>query len=590
MQLSESTTTAVNEQKQEQSSDSGWFSFFSPIKADQAEVVSADTITTKTSLDELQLMQNTMDSTISEDLDSHHSRLHLDSKLSDENLSVQIEEKTKKDEESNVSMFSSFFGFSSPQSEKEVQPSTEETPPQIKIVNQIIKEKGLYLAKAKEEKEAKEAELYNLKNIRMKKEAEKVKSDDRDESRAPSPSLFLQAASAQLENDLHKFNNALDTRDKKLVKSKNGLNDSMAALSELLKSSTSSSEGNGLQTEIENSQLQFAPVAIKHILKIRYRNKELYQRSIERIGRMILRRIWDKRQKTLPYILVLNLLTGSNIFEEANVLTFGALPDIFVSIDSIATSGRCLSRHQSSITAQSLAEWNEKHLLTQEGQQGHIVLNVMSQGIFGLTGNFIGQAHIDLSHYSDIWHGAEVVANVGIQGVPSYTVYDDSGSPITEISGNYEGGGIVRMKLSLPPHQKSLCGWFIHVLTGVFATVTENYWIILHENTMYCYPSPFCGSKDLIRKIDRSQIMNIIQVDVDFASGKSSAIMLNLDNGETITLVWGDYSGYIKGIWLRALMTRWMFRDTVDVVEFASDVVIQSAESSALARNGDIVV
>ena len=151
----------------------------------------------------------------------------------------------------------------------------------------------------------------------------------------------------------------------------------------------------------------------------------------------------------------------------------------------------CLSRCQSSIKSQigdEPCEWHEKFLLVVKNDNDRVVLNVMSTAV--LTGDsFVGQTVIELGHYPAL-NACNVVArtNVGIHGRMDYPIFDANGevTPREHIVGNAEGGGVLRIGLSLPRYDQSLCGWFTEVFQTVFGSEERRkIFVVLHDHNQH---------------------------------------------------------------------------------------------------------
>ena len=316
---------------------------------------------------------------------------------------------------------------------------------------------------------------------------------------------------------------------------------------------------------------------LRHILLLKIRNRDLYLQAVHTIGKMLLSVIWKQRHSRHPRVLVLYLMSGSNIEDAAHSLSFGVLPDIFVNISTISGTGgnRCLSRSQSTVKSQipdTPCEWHEKILMVIENEADLLVLNVMSTA--ALTGDsFVGQAVIDLKHYPSLNSPDTIVrTNSGVHGRLEYPIFDMDGKPMPkeDIPGSYEGGGVLRLGLSIPRWDKALCGWFTEVFQTVFGgEESRKIFVVLHDHTIGVFSSPLCGTSGLLRQI---QCHNISKIEEKQAKSHETdrtihslriTIVSSTGNEEKMIWIFDDLSLELKGLWYKALQIKHSFSDTV---------------------------
>ena len=336
----------------------------------------------------------------------------------------------------------------------------------------------------------------------------------------------------------------------------------------------------GVSSMIDENEVESLSVVegVRDVLLLKIRNRKLYNRSVQIIGRLILSVIWKRRHMRHPRILVLYLMSGCNIEDAAHSLSFGALPDIFVNISTVSSTNnnRCLSRCQSSIKSQiedKPCEWHEKFLLVIENDADHIVLNVMSTA--ALTGDsFVGQTVINLGHYPMLSSCNTVVrTNVGIHGRLEYPIFDTCGKAIHKehIVGSYEGGGVLRLGLSIPRYDQTLCGWFTEVFQTVFGgKESRKVFIVLHDHTIGMFFNPFCGASGLLRQIECHSISGVKEEQI-MPEGENDKILHSLritilsaiGGKEDLVWVFDESSLELRDLWLKAIQMKQSFYDTV---------------------------
>jgi hypothetical protein len=148
-------------------------------------------------------------------------------------------------------------------------------------------------------------------------------------------------------------------------------------------------------------------------------------------------------------------------------------------------------------------------------------------------------------------------------------VFGSTGAPDAVLS-SAEGGGILRLKVSCPPRDLSRCGGFYSVnqdaIDSLFLTPfnylggieSRKIWVILHDNILHCYVSPFItGASGLIRKIDRSTIMNITDINITILGVEMDAlkivVLTALGQCETLTWAWENDCVHMRRLWTQAL-------------------------------------
>jgi hypothetical protein len=96
-----------------------------------------------------------------------------------------------------------------------------------------------------------------------------------------------------------------------------------------------------------------------------------------------------------PHIVVVRLVNIEEFALESGPI--GAIPDLYITICSVDATGKCYSRLQSSALSLSgsQGEWNERHIVSIEGPDDLIVINISSYSVLGGS-NFVGQVVLDL--------------------------------------------------------------------------------------------------------------------------------------------------------------------------------------------------
>ena len=152
-------------------------------------------------------------------------------------------------------------------------------------------------------------------------------------------------------------------------------------------------------------------------------------------------------------------------------------------------------------------------------------------------------------------------------------MFGSTGAPDAVLS-SAEGGGILRLKVFCPPRDLSRCGVFYSVNQDAIGSLfsdsfqlsfsylggieSRKIWVILQDNILHCYVSPFItGASGLIRKIDRSTIMNITDINITVLGVEMDAlkivVLTALGQCETLTWAWENDCAHTRRLWTQAL-------------------------------------
>jgi len=195
-----------------------------------------------------------------------------------------------------------------------------------------------------------------------------------------------------------------------------------------------------------------------------------------------------------------------------------------------------------------------------EGTGGSIIFNVMSRQLLSADA-FIGQAVVDLAHYSMLRSGQELAVNLGLHGSPEHPTFSSSGQ--AEVVRPTEGGGVLKLKLQKPSRGAALCGWMFLLTKSVFGVMeSRKVWAVIYEDLLNLYNSPYCGALGLVRSVGLSNICRVNTSELEVASTLMDILVTitfkPLDfssDGTELVLAWGDDLRAHRGLWLRRLQS-----------------------------------
>ena len=170
-----------------------------------------------------------------------------------------------------------------------------------------------------------------------------------------------------------------------------------------------------------------------------------------------------------------------------------------------------------------------RHLLSSSSSSSassFISMNVMMRRGGLYRDKFLGQAVIQLGdYYSSFVKGETVELSAGIRDEKKFPLFQKSDDNQCDKNHEHhdhevEGGGTLRVRLSMPKFDESSCGWFEQVTRDddnhwLLGGLRRSIWLILVDECLYLHSSPFStstiASEDtLIRKIDISEVGSIV--------------------------------------------------------------------------------
>jgi len=264
-------------------------------------------------------------------------------------------------------------------------------------------------------------------------------------------------------------------------------------------------------------------------------------------------------------ILSVKLIDLKDHVEEIGAFSFGALPDVFISLSTFSLSTECFWREQSSVKSLSLPVWdNEKHFACVPSPSSLLVLNVMSRSAI-LGDAFIGQVVIDVDI---LLNGVPLGEDVSISSYLSGTVHtplcDSKGQICPQQPMQIPTTGTLSISISSLSYFDNMCGWFREATMNIFRVVeTKRIWVIAtktEDSILYSvYDSKYVGETRLLRSFESKNIQNFEKVQNGnynssfVAAGNTDGyIQFKLrPSGESISWAWDVDTGNCKGLWCR---------------------------------------
>ena len=180
-----------------------------------------------------------------------------------------------------------------------------------------------------------------------------------------------------------------------------------------------------------------------------------------------------------------------------------------------------------------------RHFLSSGRPFSFISMNVMMRRGGLYSDKFLGQAVINVSdYYNSFMRGENIELSAGIRDKRRFPIFQKvSENQCNENSlhhHNVEGGGALRVRLSMPRFNESCCGWFEEVSRDdhdywFAAGSKRSIWLILIDKYLYLHSSPYSTSikssnDTLIRKLNLHQVSSINVVN-HMVSGEATDVL-----------------------------------------------------------------
>ena len=272
---------------------------------------------------------------------------------------------------------------------------------------------------------------------------------------------------------------------------------------------------------------------------------------------IVIRRRYLFHLHNKSHVVTLTLLKAEGIIEEASAFSFGALPSIFITINSIGANKKCFQKIQSNTATMENLEWNQSHQVFMENKRSLICLNVMARQTL-LGDYFIGQIVIDpFKFYSNKDSHIEFEIEEPITGTPKLPIFNDVGEKnLTEPTPRVDRGKLF-LKLRFPSPLTNLCGWFVEISTNIFGIKeTCPVWLVVTSdnnlNRIFTfYTSKYVGNVKRTFCLDELQTSTYKKEISYNISGMFEAgiFELTLTSLESFTFGWGEDSAKNKALW-----------------------------------------
>lgn len=297
-------------------------------------------------------------------------------------------------------------------------------------------------------------------------------------------------------------------------------------------------------------------------------------RNFEKLRSFILRVIAKKsfmrRLLGRSRVVSVKLIDVKDHIEEIGAFSFGALPDIFISLSTFNSFNQCFWRQQSTVLPMSNPVWNnERHLVCVPGPGASLVFNVMSRAAL-LGDTFLGQVVVEIDQlipYNTQRGGDNFVVSY-LSGSARIPLCDTNGQVCATQPVQQKATGVLSIALSPLSCYDHMCGYFRDVKINIFGVVElTKIWVITgrtENNSIMCsiYDSKYAGETRLIRTFCCEEVKNfenIGRVNSYTASLSASGtddgyiqFFLN-STGEKLLWAWDTETVTAKGMWCRLL-------------------------------------
>jgi hypothetical protein len=288
------------------------------------------------------------------------------------------------------------------------------------------------------------------------------------------------------------------------------------------------------------------------------------------ILRVLAKKMYLRRLLERSRVVSVKLIDVKDHIEEIGAFSFGALPDIFISLCTFNSFNQCFWRQQSTVLPMSDPVWNnERHLVCVPGPGALLVFNVMSRATL-LGDTFLGQVVVEIDPL--IPHGTQC-------GGDNFVVSYLSGSariPLCDTNGQVcanqpvqrKATGVLSIALSPLSCYYHMCGYFRDVKINIFGVVElTKIWVVTggnENNSIVCsiYDSKYAGETRLIRSFCCEDVKNFESI----GSGNSYTASLSASgiddgyiqfflnsSGDKLIWAWDTETVTAKGMWCRLL-------------------------------------
>ena len=230
------------------------------------------------------------------------------------------------------------------------------------------------------------------------------------------------------------------------------------------------------------------------------------------------------------------------------------IPDAYVIVNGIRNlsatekGSECYSTAKTAVVAGSCdPEWEEEVRVSMVGS-GFLSLNVFSKSVMS-EDIFLGQAQLDLRDYQAALLTGKIIRLDAPVSFGIHKVFNEVGTEI-EVP-DVEPQGTISISINVPSIYYNMCGGFYHIRTVLFSVSGQQIWVVLCHDTLYIYDTQY--ESVLIRKLSRSDIESVVEVEIDKLEIVMPGIQIKLRDGELLEWAWGSDSQKHKHMWIRAL-------------------------------------
>jgi hypothetical protein len=138
----------------------------------------------------------------------------------------------------------------------------------------------------------------------------------------------------------------------------------------------------------------------------------------------------------------------------------------------------------------------------------------------------------------------------------SVTLFDEVGEEYKQPESIFRLND-AKMSLSImfPSSFSNICGWFWKITNSFFGTTGDKVWLVLHDETIYCYDSPYFMHKGTKVSYKCHEIENVVDLkESNYYQAPMIEIFFRSSmHVNSLILAWGDDTGTRKGLWKQAL-------------------------------------
>ena len=118
-------------------------------------------------------------------------------------------------------------------------------------------------------------------------------------------------------------------------------------------------------------------------------------------------------------------------------------------------------------------------------------------------------------------------------------------------------GTEISISLKFPSIFSNLCGWFWRITKSFFGATGDKIWLVLHDEMIYCYESPYSLHKGAKSSHSCSEIEDIVGLKESTTYFESPIMEISFRGSSiysnSLILAWGDDTSIRKGLWKQAL-------------------------------------